>query len=211
MDLPIALQPGERVVFRRRRTPVYMFTQLAAVAVAALAPAGLLLWAVWALRGLDGAIGGVVLAVSVVWLVVWLVYGYFIWYRHRHDEWILTDQRLIDCYKPHWFSQRVSSADLINMQDISVHRSGLLQSLFNFGDVVCQTAGTESRFVLTAVPKPAELLSIIDRTRDAARGQGHQAAQYQQFGGGGEFREPNRPSITEFRPSARPPDHVSEQ
>jgi hypothetical protein len=211
MNLPIALQPGERVVFRRRRTPVYMYAQLAAVALAALAPAGLLLWAVWALRGLGGAIGGVVLAVSIVWLAVWLVYGYAIWYRHQHDEWILTDQRLIDSYKAHWFSQRVSSADLVNVQDISVHKSGLLPSLFNFGDVVCQTAGTESRFVLIAVPRPADVLSIIDRTRDAARGQGNQAAGHQRFGGGGDVQGQRLPPIPEFRPSAAPPDHISER
>lgn len=212
MNLPIALQPGERVVLRRRRTRIFMYAQLAGVALAGLAPAALLLWGVWALRGLGGTLGQVVIAVSAVWLAVWLVYGYFVWYRHRHDEWILTDQRLIDSYKPHWFSQRVSSADLVNVQDISVHKSGLLQSVFNYGDVVCQTAGTESRFVLSSVPDPAEVLSLIDRTRDAARSQRPQSAPAQWFSGdGGPVPLDARPPVPEFRPRAVPPDNVSER
>lgn len=169
MGLPIELQADEHVVAIWRRTPVFLWGRLVVSAFAALVPVILVLWIVWATAGLGGVLGTVVLVVCAVWIAGWLVSGYLAWYRHRHDEWILTDQRLIDSYKPHWFSHRLASADLVNVQDISVNRHGLLRSLFNFGDVVCQTAGTESRFVIASVPRPAQVLSVVDRVRDAAR------------------------------------------
>jgi hypothetical protein len=104
----------------------------------------------------------------------------------------------------------VSSADLINVQDIAVRKSGLLQAIFDFGDVVCQTAGTEGRFVLSAVPHPAEVLGIIDRTRDAARTQYQRAALHDRFDAGvDQLAGHGRPPVPEFRPGAAPPDNVS--
>jgi membrane protein YdbS with pleckstrin-like domain len=173
MDLPVALQPGETVVLRVRRHPIYVTLKLAAVTLVAVVPVALALWLANRTAGMGSTAGRIVLAVCAVWLLYWLVRGYFIWYRHEHDQWMVTNQRLIDSYKRHWFDHRVSSADLVNVQDISVHRSGLLATLFNFGDVRCQTAGTESVFVLSAIPRPAEVLGIVDAARDAARLDAH--------------------------------------
>jgi hypothetical protein len=125
-----------------------------------------------------------------------------------HDEWIVTDQRLIDSYKRNWFSQQVASADLVNVQDLSVSKSGPLQSIFNFGDVVCQTAGTSSRFVLSDVPRPADLMRVIDGTRDAARGAG-----FEHRRPGGRYVEdeadgPPGRVRSHFVPRSVPPDNV---
>jgi membrane protein YdbS with pleckstrin-like domain len=168
--LPVELQPEERVVLRARRTPIYFYVKLAGIALAIVVPIAALLWIVSATAGLSGVALTVTAIVCAVWALFWLVRAYFVWYQHRHDEWIVTDQRLIDSYKRNWFDQQVASADLVNVQDLSVSKSGPLQSLFNFGDVICQTAGTNSRFVLSDVPRPADVMRVIDGTRDTARG-----------------------------------------
>ena len=86
------------------------------------------------------------------------------------ERWrIITNQRLIDVLKTNWVHQTIASADLANVQDIGVVRSGVLATTFNFGDVQCETAGQISRFTLSGIPKPTDVLSMIDAARDAAR------------------------------------------
>jgi hypothetical protein len=169
MKLPVELQAGESVVLRCRRHPIYLCLRLAGTVFAAVVPVALVLWLGLATVGLGGAVGAVLAGVCAIWALYWAIRGYFIWYRHEHDEWIVTNQRLLDTYKRHWFDQQIASADLINVQDITVHRSGLLPTIFNFGDVRCQTAGTDSVFVLSGIPTPSKALATIDATRDAAR------------------------------------------
>jgi hypothetical protein len=169
MKLPVDLQAGESVVLRVRRHPVYVIAKLDGVVLVGVVPIALALWLGFGVAGAGGILATVLAAACALWGVYWLVRGYFVWFRHHHDEWIVTNQRLLDAYKRHWFDQQLASADLINLQDISVHRSGLLATVFNFGDVRCETAGERSAFVLSAVPRPSAVLSTIDATRDAAR------------------------------------------
>jgi hypothetical protein len=164
MKLPVDLQDGESVVMVLRRHPVYLALKLVAVLLIILVPVGLLLW-----LGIGGLTGQILWGIAALWAVFWLVRAYFIWYRHQNDLWIVTNQRLIDSYKRNWFHSQVASADLVNVQDISVARSGLLATIFNFGDVRCQTAGEVSAFVLSDIPHPSRVLTLVDTTRDAAR------------------------------------------
>jgi hypothetical protein len=94
------------------------------------------------------------------------------WYAYSHDMWVITDQRLIDVRKPNPIRLELASADMTDVLDMSVDRSGILGTMFNFGDVRCQTAGTATNFVLAGVPDPAGVQALIDRTRDDARGGG---------------------------------------
>jgi hypothetical protein len=45
----------------------------------------------------------------------------------------------------------------------------VFQTLFNFGHVRCQTAGTLENFVISGVPNPQRVLQVVDTARDAAR------------------------------------------
>ena len=91
------------------------------------------------------------------------------YYRYQNDIWVLTNQRLIDSYKAHWFSHRMVTADLVNIQNILAHREGLFQTWLNFGDLECETAGERQRFILAGIPRPSDALAEVDRARDAAR------------------------------------------
>jgi hypothetical protein len=86
-----------------------------------------------------------------------------------NDEWVITNQRIVDSYKRHWFHQNLASADLINVQDMRVEKSGVMATIFNFGDLHCQTAGSRENFILADIPNPAKVLDLIDEARDQAR------------------------------------------
>ena len=70
-----------------------------------------------------------------------------------------------------FFISQKTTADLINLQDISVEKSGVIPSMLNFGDVVCQTAGGASNFRIAGVPDPTNVQLLIDKERDRARRQ----------------------------------------
>jgi hypothetical protein len=87
----------------------------------------------------------------------------------------VTNQRLIDSLRTTPLNQQISSTDLINVQDINIKRRGVMATMFNFGDVICQTASTEGMFTFLGVGQPADLMEMLDRLRDEARKQNQQA------------------------------------
>jgi hypothetical protein len=97
------------------------------------------------------------------------VRAYFIWYRYQNDIWVITNQRVVDSTRFHWFKRRLASADLVDVEDMNVVREGVLPTLFNFGDVRCQTAGEVPNFVVAGIPEPDKVLTAVDAARDVAR------------------------------------------
>ncbi|MFN8507986.1 MAG: hypothetical protein U0547_10530 [Dehalococcoidia bacterium] len=167
--LPFELQPQETVVLFARRHWMYLALQVGKVALLGIVPAALVLIGAGFTVGLGGTFGRVLLLLTAAWLVYWAIRTYFAWYRYQHDIWVVTDQRIVDSLKRHWFHHRMASADLVDIEDIAVDREGLLQTAFNFGNLRCQTAGEQPNFILAGIPKPSAVLGIVDARRDAAR------------------------------------------
>ncbi len=166
---PFQLQAGEHVLRVCRRHFMFLYPKLALMTLVALLPPVVLLFAIGRWSDFGGAAGRVAWAASALWLVYWGVRIYFTWYKHEHDIWVITNQRLIDRQRPHWFKQRMASADLVHVEDIAIVREGLLPTAFNFGDVRCQTAGETPNFILAGIPEPDKVLALIDSARDASR------------------------------------------
>jgi hypothetical protein len=167
--LPFELQPGESVVLYAHRHVVYLALQLAKVVAAGVVPIIVATWLVAATVGFGGSPGKVILLIELAWLLFWAVKAYFAWYRYENDIWVVTNQRIVDSLKTNWFNHRMASADLVDVEDIAAHRSGILQTAFDFGDLRCQTAGEQPNFVLAGIPHPSRVLGTIDSKRDAAR------------------------------------------
>src|SRR5690606_33112858 len=109
------------------------------------------------------------LLLAAMWAMFWAFRLYFTWYRYQNDMWIITNQRVVDSSRQHWFHHRMASTDLIDVEDIAIQREGVLATMFNFGSVQLQTAGVQANFVLSGIPKPSGVLGTIDGARDAAR------------------------------------------
>ena len=116
-----------------------------------------------------GAIEWIALAGALLWAAFWGIRAYFVLYRYQNDMWLVTDQRLIDSQRKHWFHHELASADLVDVQDTSVSRSGVLRTALNYGDLLCQTAGQQMNFVLNGIPRPVDVLTTLDHARDQAR------------------------------------------
>ena len=122
--LPFPLQPGERVLELCRRHWWHLWPKTIIWALFAVVPVRR---PVVALRaGRPRRHRHLLLAGRHVWLLYWGVRLLLNWYRYHNDIWVITDQRIIDSFKPHPFQIRVGTADLVNVQDMTVEKNGVI-------------------------------------------------------------------------------------
>src|SRR5689334_16536886 len=99
---------------------LYLWPRTVLMAVYSLVPVivvGLILsWA----DVYDGRTQQVYWIASVVYAAYWGVRMFLNWYRYNNDIWVITNQRIIDSYKASPFSLKTSTADLVNIQDMTV-------------------------------------------------------------------------------------------
>jgi hypothetical protein len=171
--LPFPLQDGERVLQLCRRHWFYLWPAtiiMTAIALGGVIIAGVLLAMI---DQFDGIARTIFFIAALIWLLYWAVRIFLNWYRYHNDIWVITNQRIVDSYRPSPFRHTLSTADLVNVQDMTVEKNGILASMFNFGDVVCQTAGDGRRdFRMTGIPDPQSVQLLMDRERDRERTRG---------------------------------------
>lgn len=78
---------------------------------------------------------------------------------------IVTDERIIDIDFVNLIYKEISDADIDKIQDVTVKVGGVVQTIFNYGDVYIQTASERPRFEFLSVPKPEEVAKILQELR----------------------------------------------
>lgn len=101
-----------------------------------------------------------ILFVSIYYLSIYLFfYSYFVTFYL--DLWIITNDRLVDIRQVTLFARTIAEIDLYQIQDISSEVNGFFPSLFNYGNVLIQTAGTIPKCILYNVPDPHHVRQVI--------------------------------------------------
>jgi len=164
-NLPVPIQPGERVLLLRRKHWMYLWPTVALTAAIAIIPTFAFLWLLDAI-GVEGKVATLIVIVYLLFFVIRLA---LIWYRYHHDYWVVTNQRVIDVKRNNPLNMQISTADLVNIQDMTIDRNGLLKTMLDYGDVICQTAGTDADFKIVGVKDPRAVQALVDRERDRER------------------------------------------
>lgn len=165
MGLPVQLQENEKVVRIIKRHPLSLIGRMVGVAMLLLLGGALWVW----LRSFGGGLEVVLDILIGVGALVAIIYAGVYWYRYENDLWIVTSERLIDSTKTTPFNQEIKTATLANIQDINIRKRGIFQTIFEYGDVICQTASASGHtFEFLGVAKPAEVLDLIDDQRALA-------------------------------------------
>ncbi len=112
---------------------------------------------------------------TAVDIIVGLVlFGWLVWQVEdwRNDTFQLTDRYVIDIdRKPFGFGESRKQAELSNVQNINSDRPNLLATVFNYGNVIIDTAGAQADIVFETVSDPNQVQSDIFRRRDRYRRQ----------------------------------------
>jgi hypothetical protein len=169
LRLPFPLQDHETITLLARKHWWYLWPLSILWVLFAIVPviAGTIILDI---IGILGDLGMIWWGIAILWVVYWAIRLLLNWYRYHNDLWLVTNQRIVDSFKKHPWNLRVATADLVNIQDMSVVKNGPIESLLNFGDVVCETAGAEHKpFLISGVPRPEQVQLLIDRERDRMR------------------------------------------
>ncbi|HEX6387717.1 MAG TPA: PH domain-containing protein, partial [Anaerolineae bacterium] len=101
-----------------------------------------------------------------------LDFAWFIWRLEdwRNDTFQLTDRYVIDIdRRPFGFGESRKQAELNNVQNISSERPGLLPTIFNYGNVIIETAGATADIVFENVSNPNRIQAEVFKRREQYR------------------------------------------
>lgn len=101
------------------------------------------------------------------------------------DTWIITDHRIVDISQCGFFKRNVSELRYPKIEDVTVEIKGFIPTMFDFGNVMIQTAAEVSEFKFKQVPHPNQVKDEIFKTHDQFASQ---------HPGGEEVHENNIPS-----------------
>jgi hypothetical protein len=167
--VPFPLQQGENVLRVVRRHWWFLWPYTLWLVIVAFAPVAILA-ALFDAIGILDDLDWFFWIPAVLWVLYWGIRALFNWYRYQNDIWVVTNQRLIDVFRSNPLNKRVSTADLVNIQDMRVERRGVTATVLGYSDLLCSTAGTEGgSFTIGGVQNAEELQLLIDRERDRER------------------------------------------
>jgi membrane protein YdbS with pleckstrin-like domain len=81
------------------------------------------------------------------------------------NVYIVTDERIVDIDFYNLIYKEVSDANINRIQDVTYKMGGVVRTVFNYGDVVIQTASEVPNFDFLAVPKPDRVVKILQELR----------------------------------------------
>lgn len=106
----------------------------------------------------SGSTLGLVTAFYYLLIFGFVLINFTLWYFHIG---IITNLRVVDIDLDGILYRQVTEAKIENIEDVTYKQVGFITSLFNYGDVTVQTAGTEENIEYDRVPKPSQVADII--------------------------------------------------
>lgn len=95
-------------------------------------------------------------------LVLVLAYVFFNFLTWYFNVGIITNERIIDIDFHAVIYKEVTETQLNKVEDVTAKSGGFFASVFNYGNVFIQTAGTEANIEFFHVPSPSEITRIIN-------------------------------------------------
>lgn len=108
------------------------------------------------------AVSGPIISLTSMFLIllvaVFLVAAIWIW---RNNFVVVTNEHMVDVDQTTLFHRSVSTLTLARIQDVSAEVKGPVQTVFQYGTIVVQTAGERSKFRFDYITNPYEAEKYI--------------------------------------------------
>ena len=109
----------------------------------------------------QGTSGQVVLLFTQVYTLFLALALFLIFTIYYLNIDIITNIRVVDVTQEGLFNHTVSELHIDKIEDVTSETIGFFGTIFNYGDVYVQTAGTVERFEFHNVPNPASIEKTI--------------------------------------------------
>ncbi|MGH7245844.1 MAG: hypothetical protein ACREGI_02845, partial [Candidatus Levyibacteriota bacterium] len=93
-------------------------------------------------------------------VVLTLAFIHFITWYFTID--MVTDQKIVDVNFADLVYKNIAETKLNLVQDVSFTQTGVIKTVFDYGDVLIQTAGTVDNFDMYSVPRPERVVEIVE-------------------------------------------------
>jgi len=94
--------------------------------------------------------------------IIFVLEKFLSWY---FNVYIITDERVIDVDFYNLIYKEISDAEIEKIEDVTTVMGGVVQTLFNFGTILIQTAAEKTEFDFEAVPNPALVVKVLQQLR----------------------------------------------
>jgi uncharacterized membrane protein YdbT with pleckstrin-like domain len=102
-------------------------------------------------------VGPVFIVGATIYAMAIILFSFVEYADYYLDTWIVTNERIINIEQKGLFNRVASELQLNAVQDVTSDVKGLVRTLFDYGDVVIQTAGEVKRFHFKGIPNPEEI------------------------------------------------------
>lgn len=104
----------------------------------------------------------IVLFAILYYLIIftYLFVNFITWYFNLS---LITDKRVVDIHFADLVYKNVATTKLSLLEDVSFSQIGVIRGLFDYGDILMQTAGTLDNFSFTRIPKPERVVQIVEK------------------------------------------------
>src|SRR3989344_806102 len=107
--------------------------------------------------------------VASVYYFCVLLFAFNAFLDYYLDEWIVTNDRIINIEQSGLFGRKISEMDIYKVQDATSTVNGIFQTMFNFGHVKIQSAGEKGNFDFEQIKNPNEIRRHIIELADEDR------------------------------------------
>lgn len=84
------------------------------------------------------------------------------------NTWIITTERIVDVEQRAFFVRDITEFRFDRIQDVIIEVKGAIPTLLDFGNIIVQTAGEKSNFIIKTISEPARIQKIISEEIDKA-------------------------------------------
>ncbi|MBI5123041.1 hypothetical protein HZA75_04235 [Candidatus Roizmanbacteria bacterium] len=106
---------------------------------------------------------GQIFIINLFFIIFILSYIWFSILNWYFNVGIITSKRVIDIDFYAVLYKEITVAQLGKIEDITVKSGGYFESLFDYGSIFVQTAGTEANVEFVNVPHPSDAVQIINK------------------------------------------------
>ncbi|KKS78240.1 MAG: hypothetical protein UV74_C0001G0087 [Candidatus Woesebacteria bacterium GW2011_GWB1_43_14] len=150
----------EKVVLFLRRHPITNIPWILLASIMCLAPMVLTLFPPFGL--LPSGYQAVVIMTWYLITLAFIIEQFLSWYFNVN---IVTDERMFDVDFVNLVYREITDAHIDQIEDVTTVMGGVVRTMFNYGDVMIQTAGQVPRIEFLAVPKPDRVAQVLRELR----------------------------------------------
>lgn len=101
----------------------------------------------------------------LIWYLISIAYSLESFLTWFFNVYIVTDERIIDIDFYNLIYKEISDANIDKIQDVTLKMGGAIRVLFNYGDVMVQTASEVPNFEFLQVPYPDRVIKVLQDLR----------------------------------------------